>query len=127
MGSIFERICCEYLLMQAKASKLPIIPDAVGRWWGANQTTKKQDDVDILQLDKRNGKAIFSECKYRNVLFDKSEFDDLVTASNAFPEIKTKFYYLFSKSGFSEWVLNEAANRNDITLVSLDVLFKVDI
>ncbi len=125
MGSIFERICYEYMLMQAKASKLPIVPDAAGRWWGTNQTTKKQDDVDILLLDKRNRKAIFCECKYRNVLFDKSEFDDLVTTSNAFPLVKTKYYYLFSKSGFSDWVIKEAERRDDIKLITLDDLFEV--
>ena len=85
------------MIMKAKASQLAIVPDCIGKCWGANQATKKQDDVDILLLDKRNRKDVFYECKYRNVLFDKSEFDNLVTASKAFPLIKTKYYYLFSK------------------------------
>ena len=123
MGSIFERICCEYMLRLAKTSQLPIVPYHIGRWWGANPTTRKQDDVDILVLGKNRDEAIFCECKYRNVLFDKSEFDDLVTASKAFSEAKTKFYYLFSKSGFSQWVHEEAEKREDVKLVGLDDLF----
>lgn len=125
MGEIFERICCEYMLREAKASRLPIIPDCIGKWWGANQSTRKQDDVDILVLDRRNQEAIFCECKYRNVLFDKSEFVDLVTASNAFPEIKKKFFYLFSKSGFSDWVIGESRRRDDMKLITIDDLFNI--
>ena len=123
MGSIFERICYEYMLRMAKTSQLPIVPYHIGRWWGANSYTKKQDDVDILVLGKNGEEAIFCECKYRNVLFDKSEFDDLVTASKAFSEAKTKFYYLFSKSKFSQWVHEEAEKREDVKLVGLDDLF----
>ena len=125
MDSVFEGICYEYMIMKAKASQLPIVPDCIGKWWGANQATKKQDDVDILLLDKRNRKAVFYECKYRNVLFDKSEFDNLVTASKAFPLIKTKYYYLFSKSGFTDWIIKEAGRRDDIKLITLDDLFDV--
>lgn len=123
MGTIFERICCEYMIRMSKTSQLPIVPYHIGRWWGSNSITKKQDDVDILVLGKNGKEAIFCECKYRNILFDKFEFNDLITASKAFTETKRKFYYFFSKSGFSKWVQEEAEKRENIKLIMLDDLF----
>lgn len=125
MKSIFVRICYEYMTIEAKEKRLPIIPDCIGKWWGINQSTKKHDDVDILALDRKNEKAVFCECKYSNELFGKSEFEDLVTSSNAFPEIKTKFFFLFSKSGFTDWVIKESQRRNDMKLIGLDDLFRI--
>ncbi|MBR6741106.1 MAG: ATP-binding protein, partial [Clostridia bacterium] len=34
MGPIFEDICRQYLIRQAKAGKLPFIPYVLAKWWG---------------------------------------------------------------------------------------------
>lgn len=123
MGLIFEHICSEYMTRMAKCGNLPVTPSYIGKWWGANPTTKKQDDIDVLALGRDGTSAIFCECKFRNTLFDKTEFEDLLTASDCFAQIEHKYYYLFSKSGFTKWVLDEAASRPNVKLITMDELF----
>ena len=123
MGNAFEQICQQYLIRCAKAEKLPFIPHAIGKWWGNNPKKRMQDDVDILAFDKKKTSAIFCECKFRNVLFDKSEYEDLISASEIFTQVKDRYYYIFSKSGFSQWVLDKANGNDHIRLISVDDLF----
>ena len=123
MGTIFEHICLEHMVRMAKCGKLPVIPSCIGKWWGANPVTKKQDDIDVLALGRDGTSAIFCECKFRNTLFDKIEFEDLITASNCFPQVERKYYYLFSKSGFTKRVLDVASARTDVKLITPKELF----
>ena len=125
MGDAFEQICTQYMLRKAKAGKLPFVPHVIGRWWGNNPKKHKQDDMDILLFDKKQTSAIFCECKFRNVLFDKSEFEDLMSASEIFTQVENRYYYIFSKSGFSQWVLDETAKNDNIRLVAIDALFEI--
>ena len=124
MGPIFEHICLEYMVRMAKRGELPLTPSCIGKWWGANSASKKQDDIDVLALGRDGTSAIFCECKFRNTLFDKTEFEDLITASSCFSQVERKFYYLFSKSGFTKWVLDEASARPDVKLITLKDLFQ---
>lgn len=124
MGGIFESVCQQYMIRLAKAKKLPFIPHDIGRWWGANPKTRKQDDIDILCLSRDRKSAIFCECKFRNVLFDISEYKDLMTASEIFKEPENRYYYLFSKSGFTEEVKVQAES-DGVILIELDDLFRV--
>lgn len=40
MGDVFEGVCKEYLIHQAKQRKLPFIPFSIGKWWGIIQVSK---------------------------------------------------------------------------------------
>ena len=125
MGGIFEQICCQYMIRIAKLHELPFMPYTIGKWWGNNAQKKRQDDVDVLLLDRKKEAGVFCECKFRNVLFDKSEFEDLITASEIFSNVKNKYYYIFSKSGYTERVINEAEKAGNIKLLSIDDLFDI--
>ena len=123
MGEVFEQICRQYMLRQAKLEKLPFVPYTIGKWWGNNPKKQKQDDIDVLILDKKQISGIFCECKFRNELFDKSEFDDLISASEIFSQVENKFYYIFSKSGFSKWVMDKAEQNENVKLICIDEMF----
>lgn len=120
MGLVFEDICREYMVRLAQKGNLPFIPDGFGKWWGNNPTKKRQDDIDIIGTD--GNKGIFCECKFRNELFDLPEFNDLLSASEIFTQINEKYFYLFSKSGFTQAVKDQAANYN-INFVTIPDLF----
>lgn len=120
MGLVFEDICREYMVRLAQKGNLPFIPDGFGKWWGNNPTKKCQDDIDIIGTD--GNKGIFCECKFRNELFDLPEFNDLLSASEIFTQINEKYFYLFSKSGFTQAVKDQAANYN-INFVTIPDLF----
>lgn len=122
MGDVFEDIAKEYFIRLAKQRKLPFIPYYLDKWWGNNPTIKAQDDVDLLALDKSKTKAIFVECKFTNSPMPLEEYNDLVVATKAFPNVKEKYLYFISKSGYTTPVINQAKIDNAI-LLSIDDLF----
>lgn len=122
MGGVFESVCLQYMVRLARRRRLPFVPYHMGRWWGTNPKTKKQDDVDILALDRERSAAIFCECKFKNAPFDMGEYDNLVCASGIIEKPMDRYYYLFSKGGFTEAV-RERAGREGAVLVALEDLF----
>lgn len=123
-GMMFERVCTQYMIRLAKGGMLPFIPHDLGRWWGNNPVLKEQDDVDILGLDKAKTKGIFCECKFRNQKFRMEDLDNLKRATEAFPNVKEKYYYLFSKSGFTAEV-ETAAKEEGIVLVTPREMYRL--
>ncbi len=124
MGPVFENICKQYLFRAARERKLPFIPFKIGKWWGNNPLLKAQDDVDILAFDKTGQKALFCKCKFRNKPMPMEEYDDLVTASNIFTNVKEKYLFFFSKSGFTNPVIERAKNEGS-TLLTLKDLYEI--
>ena len=122
MGRVFEKISLEYMINNAKNKKLPFIPAYYGKWWGNNVRTKKQDDVDILMLSRDKKQGIFCECKFRNEKFDLKELEDLKSIAESFNYVKDKYFYLFSKSGFTKSVIDEKSMN--VKLINLvDMMF----
>lgn len=123
MGDVFEGICKEYLIRQAKRKKLPFVPFSIGKWWGNNPVIKAQDDVDVLAIDRSGKKAIFMECKFTSSPIPLEEYNDLVNATKAFPDIEEKHLYFVSKSGYTEPVKRQAEIDHAV-LLTIDDLFK---
>ena len=121
MGDVFEGVCKEYLIHQAKQRKLPFIPFSIGKWWGNNPLIKAQDDVDILAFDKTGKKVLLCECKFRNKPMPMEEYDDLVMAAEMFKNAEEKYLMFFSKSGFTESVKERAARENAVLLTIEDL------
>lgn len=124
MGHIFEEICCQYMIRLAKCRKLPFIPHEIGKWWGNHPAKKKQDDIDIIAFDRNKESAIFCECKFKNQAFDKKEYEDLMDAAAIFAQPIKRYYYIFSKGGYSDWV-REVAPKQGVHLVGIDALFAI--
>nr|WP_242848221.1 DUF234 domain-containing protein [Ruminococcus sp. HUN007] len=125
MGIIFENICKQYMIRLAKLKKLPFIPHQIGKWWGTNNKLKKQDDCDILLLGKGDKQAIFCECKYKNSPLDKKEYDDLCATADNFSNIRERYFYFFSKGGYTEWIKEKAQTSTNIILVEPADLFNL--
>lgn len=121
MGMAFENICKQYLIRQAKAKKLPFIPYLIDKWWGNNPAIKAQDDVDILALSKDGKSGLFCECKFRNKPMPMEEYEDLIQAGKAFPNIKEKYFMFFSKGGYTSPVIKRAAKEGTILLKIQDL------
>lgn len=122
MGNAFEQIAKEYLIRKAKERKLPFIPFTIGKWWGNNPVIKAQDDVDVMAIDKSGNKAIFMECKFTSSPMPYSEYEELVTVTKAFPDIKEKYLYFISRSGYTEPVKRQATIDGAV-LLEIDDLF----
>lgn len=124
MGPVFEKICLQYLIRLAKAGKLPFVPYKIGKWWGTNPKLRQQDDVDALAFNKTGTKAIFCECKFRNRPMPMEEYEDLLTAAEAFPDVREKHLIFISKSGYTAPV-ERRAKEEGVQLLTLKDLFRV--
>jgi len=125
MGAVFEQVCQQYMVRMAKAGKLPFVPFRMGKWWGNNHAKRRQDDIDILALDRSGSRAVFCECKFRNELFDIQEYRDFMDACAIFTQISERHYYLFVKSGYTKDVEKQAA-ADGVKLLTVDNLFSIE-
>ena len=97
-------------------------PD-IGRWWGNDPQNKKQTEVDIIANDH-----MFCECKWRNTPVDIDVLRKLQHRSDLILGHKYKgrvYFDLFSKTGFTDEVKNEATKKNNLLLFDINDLFHV--
>jgi len=120
MGRVFENVCIQYLWEHYDS--LPISPKDMGRWWGNDPAERKEEGIDILALDGTS--AVFCECKFRNEKTGAESLASLERKSRLFPKQTTKYYYLFSVSGFTEDLQRVAKEDDRIRLVGPDDLVK---
>ena len=119
MGIGFEYICKQYLTYQNTMDELPILATEIGRWWGTDNITKKQVEIDLIAKD--GDKYIFAECKWRNEVTDVPVYHKLVYNAQVFSKhISEAWFMIFSKSGFSENMLELAKRESNIILISLN-------
>jgi hypothetical protein len=91
-------------------------------WWGSAPQTKSQVEIDLVARD--GDSYLFAECKWRNEHTDLPVLQGLVQKAALFGTKKNKVYYaLFSKSGFTKSILEEAERRSDVLLFTVKDLF----
>ncbi len=130
MGSVFENMCRYYTLMTGIRGSLPIFIDQVGSWWGMEMVGDKKEktfqsaDVDVVGFSNLDKKYIVGECKFKNEKIDKEIYETLVRRSSLIP---TKYkrsnpFLLFSLSGFTDWVIE---NAKDARLIGLEDMYSI--
>ena len=131
MGRIFETMCMEYLsiLNSGKENKntigrLPFKIRQIGRWWGSNPVTKSEEEIDIIGINDSNSSAVFCECKFRNEQTDIQILNSLMNKAERW-NYQHKYYFLFSKSGFTKGLQNAAQKTENIFLVSLKNMYQI--
>ena len=115
MGKIFEEICKQYLWKLLISGNCPVEFKSLGRWWGNDPKEKSQAEIDIMGEQDKNT-ALFAECKWTNEKVDLSVLETLIKHSELF-HYKTKYYYLFSKSGFTKGCIDKANEMGNVNLV----------
>lgn len=121
MGLIFEKMCQEYLLYYADS--LPIELVEIGQWWGTDIRLKKQVQIDIVGTSANSKEFIIGSCKYRNEKVGTDELELLIEYSRAFGKGVKYHYYIFSKSGFTENLLDRQ-RKGEVILISLADMYK---
>jgi AAA+ ATPase superfamily predicted ATPase len=117
MGPVFEEICKQYLLEQAKENALPFLPGKIGRWWGSNPHEKRQEEIDILTC--RKDSALFCECEWTNAPVDTNVLTALAKKSSLFHYQKV-WLWLFSKTRFTDRLVREADKHDNVRLVRFE-------
>lgn len=124
MGIVFERVCTDYLKIQNTKGELPILFTSIGRWWGTNPADRTQAEIDLIAEDGKD--YIFGECKWKNEKLDLSVLKQLKEKADVFSKNrKGTWYVLFSKSGFTDAVLEEAKKDKSVMLVDLKEIMSI--
>ncbi len=122
VGFMFERICKEYLYFENSKGNLPILATDIGRWWGTDSKKKTEVEIDLVARDDKT--YIFGECKWRNEKLGYSVLEQLRYKSDVMDAHRGEsWYYLFSKSGFSDAIIEESKRDEHVVLVTLETLY----
>lgn len=126
MGLIFEKICRDYLLRRNSSGNLPIFFTKIGRWWGSGRINGSYTQVEIDLVASDGDDYLIGECKWRNELLDLHVLSVLRQKADVMRASRRKTWFLlFSKSGFTKAVQEEAARISDVILISLRELMSV--
>lgn len=109
----FENICIDYLRQENRSSRLPFRFTKIGRWWD------KRDEIDIMATNPPKDRFIIGECKYRNRPFSLSDFIKTKEKFSIKQQEAKIYYYLFSKSGFSEELIR-LSQTEDIQMITAE-------
>ena len=121
MGLVFEKMCQEYLLRYAK--DLPILLSNVGQWWGTDSKTRKEVQIDIVGVPVDGNEYLIGSCKYRNEKIGIEELELLRRYAAVFRKNGIFHYFIFSKGGFTQALL-EAEMQGEVTLLTLEDLYR---
>ncbi len=116
-GPLFEGVCIE---RPNGLGRLPSVFDRIGRWWGAGE------EVDIVAVSPEA--LALGECKWkRNEKVTMAELPELKRRAAhvrrpAQVRSGTEYYMLFSRSGLTKGVVDEARSNRTLLLFSLDDL-----
>lgn len=121
MGLVFEQMCKDYLLYYAQ--DLPIELNEIGQWWGTDPVQRKQIQIDIVGTSSENRSYIIGSCKYRNEKIGSDELELLRSYAAVFGKGDRYHYYIFSKGGFTDGLLDSQSN-GEVTLVTLDEMYR---
>ena len=122
MGKVFEDICRQYLWKLLISGNTPIEFTSLGRWWGNDPVHRCQAEIDIMGEQDKNT-ALFGECKWTNEKVDLGVLETLMERSNIF-SYKTKYFYLFSKSGFTKGCTDKAKELGNVFFINYDEMIK---
>jgi len=114
LSYIYEDVCRDKMWELSACGKL-IRFNKVGRYWG-----QKTGETDIVALDTIDKNIIVGECKYSSSPKGLEILHDLESKTVVLKDItksKAVQYVVFSKSGFTQGLLDSANNRDDILLV----------
>ena len=121
MGLVFEKMCQEYLLRYAK--DLPILLSNVGQWWGTDSKTRREVQIDIVGAPVDGNEYLIGSCKYRNEKIGIEELELLRRYAAVFRQNVIFHYFIFSKGGFTQALL-EAEMQGEVTLLTLEDLYQ---
>lgn len=110
---VYEDVCKERMWDLNAEGAWPFHFTKLGKYWDA------KEEIDIAALDPDGKNLILGECKYWAEPVGVSVLRRLEekTASVAWNRDSRKVWYvLFSASGFTEELMNEAASRTDVRL-----------
>ena len=120
MGTVFEKMCKEFLFMKAGQEGYPLVAeiDNLKKTVIDEEGHQKQIEIDLLG---KNGKDILlvGECKFKESKVDKFEFETFLEKVK-YVNVKDALVCIFSLSGYTDYVRDNSGN---VQLLTIDDLY----
>lgn len=123
MGDVFERICREWPWRQNVAGKLGEDVDAIGRWWGNNPRERREEEIDIVGLTE-DVPTVLGECKWQQEKVGLDVAKALGDRGGLIHASSHAQRFIFSKTGFTEGLREEAERDERLHLLSIEEMAK---
>lgn len=110
---VYEDVCRERMWEMNTQGTWPFYFSKLGRYWDS------KEEIDIAAIDPEGKNLILGECKYWQDPVGLSVLRDLERKAKTVAwekEHRKTWYVLFSASGFTEELKQEAAGRRDVQL-----------
>jgi hypothetical protein len=116
-ATVFEELCREWTLVQARAGRLPFPPELVGSHWA------REAQVDVVAINWRDQAILLGECKWGANPVGRATIQELVDkAPRVIPgEAWQVSYVYFARAGFTDAARAEAKTVG-AQLVDLETL-----
>ena len=122
----YEDVCKDIFASLCRSKAVDFAPSRIGSYW--LNDINGDTEIDVMAVDHLKKQVFAGECKYHNKPVDATVYYELEEKVKKSSELRTAFpgykvlYGLFSKSGFTQRMLDQAEGRDDILLVNEDRL-----
>lgn len=123
MGPIFELICQEYTFRVGALGRFGGMITRIGKWRGNDPYRRTPSDIDVVGIDEMDKKAVIGECKFRNTIFGKEEYETLLSRARLVAPYHVSRYLIFSLSGISKWVADQIGEKSDTDFIPMEQLY----
>ena len=122
MAFAYEDICKDIFASVCKQGEIPFVPSHIGSYWLNDYDG--DTEIDVMAIDNQNKRIFAGECKYHVKPVDapvyfslKEKVDGVAEIRKAYPGYDVIFG-LFSKSGFTQRMLDIAKENTSIFLIN---------
>ena len=120
----YEDVCKDIFASLCRNKAVDFAPSRIGSYW--LNDINGDTEIDVMAVDHQKKQVFAGECKYHNKPVDATVYYELEEKVKKSAELRTAFpgykvlYGLFSKSGFTQRMLDQAEGRDDILLIQED-------
>lgn len=125
----YEDICKDIFANLCKRGVIDFVPSRIGAYWLNDYTG--DTEIDVMAVDNQNKRIFAGECKYHRNPVDASVYYALKEKVLDVGEIRKSYpvydviYGVFSKSGFTQRMLDAARETSNLVLVNEDNVIDV--
>jgi len=126
LSKLHEDICKNIFAELCRDGKISFEPSRIGSYW--QNDYDGDTEIDVMSVDHQNKRVFAGECKYHVKPVDAPVYFSLKEKVESAREIRKAFpgydviFGLFSKSGFTQRMLDISRNNDGIYLVNEDQL-----
>ena len=125
----YEDICKDIFANLCKRGVVDFVPSRIGAYWLNDYTG--DTEIDVMAVDNQNKRIFAGECKYHRNPVDASVYYALKEKALDAGEIRKSYqgydviYGIFSKSGFTQRMLDVTRETSNLVLVNEDNVIDV--